>query len=203
MRLSWHELNDIKNKILKDLYGNKKEELHKKSVNIAERNRLIWLNQYKHLLDELPNDMLTRHKEYKLRVTYPWGCNPEKVDHHKRIHEAWECKFNKEEVNPVSDHYYAAEQDLHTDLKAETEELCIDMLALNGEEHEMSQYLSKTTNKFTGSQQLRKVWPKPFHKYLPVEPQRAKRKQPEEDPNLPTIPDGLNERLTTNLLEDS
>ena len=146
MRLSWHELNDIKNKILKDLYGNKKEELHKKSVNIAERNRLIWLNQYKHLLDELPNDMLTRHKEYKVRVTYPWGCNPEKVDHHKRIHEAWECKFNKEEVNPVSDHYYAAEQDLHTDLKAETEELCIDMLALNGEEHEMSQYLSKTTN---------------------------------------------------------
>ena len=204
MRLSWYELEDIKKKIKKDLYGHKYDELAAQKKSIAEKNRKYFLNHYQHLLDELPEDMVTRHKEYAVRITYPWGTKPNLDNDHKVINEIWKYESNTELINPVKNNgYYPAEQSLHPDLKDETEKLCQALLVLNGESAEMHQYLRETTTKFSGSQQLRKVWPKPFHKYLPAEPKRAKRKAPETDPDLPKVPTGLSDRLTTNLLEDN
>ena len=67
----------------------------------------------------------------------------------------------------------------------------------------MSNYLTKTTEKYTGSLQLRKVWEPSLHKYLPKEPVKVSRPKPAKKVVTPdpTTPVFLKNRMTTNLLE--
>ncbi len=67
MRLGQYDLQGIVNKILDDLYGSMNKALDVRKEGIAKRNREIWLKQYQHLLDQLPESMVTRHSDYYVK----------------------------------------------------------------------------------------------------------------------------------------
>jgi len=221
MRIGNYDLQRIKEKIIDDLYGTKLEQLQKKEIQMAIESRELWLKQYKHLLDQLPDSMVTRNKKYVLKVDYTDPTVSQSVidkdmeqtrnsynsDYNRRsnyvIDASWEHTYQKAIVNPTdNDDGYSspAEQSIHESLKEKLENLCKDILTWRRERNEMSDYLEETTAHNTGSQQLRKIWPEPFHKYLPAEsPSKSTKKT---KPIPPPAPTGLKDRLTTNLLED-
>ena len=221
MRIGNYELQRIKNKIIDDLYGKKEEELEKKEQQITIENREIWLKQYKPLLEQLPDSMVTRNKKYQLKVDYTDPTVSEAIlekdrevtrnsysgDYNRRsnyvIETTWEHTYQKAVINPTDndDGYSNPEpQPIHTSLKGKLDTLCENILAWRRERNEMSDYLEETTAHNTGSQQLRKIWPEPFHKYLPAESPSTSTKKTKPIP--PPAPTGLKDRLTTNLLED-
>ena len=70
MRLGSYDLQQIVNKILDDLYGFMQKELDVRKEGIAKRNRELWLKKYQHLLDQLPEAMVTRHNDYYVKIKY-------------------------------------------------------------------------------------------------------------------------------------
>ena len=58
--------------------------------------------------------------------------------------------------------------------------MCEEILKLNKEKADMSNYLADTTRRYKGSVQLRKIWPGSLHKYLPPEPVKIPKKSKEQ-----------------------
>lgn len=196
MRLGYSDLSTIKRKILTDLYGMLEEDLNKRKKDIAKQNREKWLDQYRYLLDQLPQSMVTRHEEYRVKIVYT--PNGEDV----AIDEEWYFSSDKPIINPVDDssHYAkAVAQPLHADLQADAAALCNSILALKKERDQMKTYLDETTTTYKGSLQLKKVWDESLHKYLPAEP--VKIKKPKQEEKAFETPTFLKDRMTTNLLE--
>ena len=202
MRIGDYDLRNIKSKILDDLYGSEQKKFHKRKEEIAKQNREIWLDKYRHLLDQLPESMVTRHSDYYVRVKYTPNVDKTEI----MIDEKWEYKMDKPGVNPVDDnsggYTSAAESPLNDKLQFVAAKLCDEILALRKEKSEIESFLNETTRKYKGSLQLRKVWPESMHKYLPAEPVRVGKKNKPTTPD-PVVPATLNTRLTTNLLEDN
>ena len=199
MRIGQYDLQQIRNKILEDLYGSMRQELDKRKEKIAKRNRKLWLKQYQHLLDQLQESMVTRHSDYYVKIKYMPDGETVLID------EKWAYRSDNPIINPVEEGNYGDEpvrNPLHKDLETDTAVLCNDILKFQEEKGQMEQYLQETTQLYKGSLQLKKVWDESLHKYLPPEPVKVKRNKAEEKiaPDTPTF---LKDRMTTNLLEDN
>ena len=156
--------------------------------------------------------MITKYKEYVLSIAYPWGIDEKSklgygvTPPPDEVRVQWSFQSETDIINPVeSNRSYLSPkpQKPHEDLKEDIGKLCEQILEVQKEKMETKQFLQSTTEQFKGSQKLREIWPAAFHKYLPVEPPRAKRKKKAEDPELPSVPSALKNRLTTNLIEGS
>ena len=203
MRIGNYDLQNIRRKIVKDIYTTLEEAINKRKERIAQQNRDFWLEPFKHLIDQLPPDMVTRCKEYYVKVKY----TPDYLDlMESGIDEKWEYRTDNPVINPIdgssTGYAYAAENELNPELQTVAYQLCDDILKLRKEKAELERYLYETTKNNTGSKQLKKVWPEHLHKYLPAEPIKIgkKAKPVIQNPDVPTF---LKERLTTNLLEDN
>ena len=207
MRIGDYELRNIRNRVLSDLYGKSEEKLKERKTAIAKQSRELYLKPIQYLLDQLPEEMVSRNDEYFVRVKYTPNTDKTEI----MIDEKWGYKSDQPLVNPKEYNkggsYYsnAPENTLHPRLQESAAELCNDILALRIEKQKMSEYLVNTTNKYTGSRQLRKIWEPSLHKYLPKEPirvpkQKSAKKVSTPDPVAPTF---LKNRMTTNLLEDN
>ena len=216
MRISSYELHSIRTKILEDLYSTLEAKIVARQDTIVQKNRDLWLAKYQPLLDQLPESMVTREREYKVSINFQLGKGLTKEplskdqypdnrsfnDHGRyydftKVYELWTYRFESKLVNP-KDNYEG--EPLHPDLYPETAQLCEEILKLRKEKEEMKDYLIQTMRKYTGSKQLKKVWDESLHKYLPAEPVKGPRKAKVEPETVPT-PDFLKTRMTTNLLE--
>ena len=206
MRIGDYDLRNMRSKILDDLYRKSEDKLKERKVAIAKKSRELYLEPIQHLLDQLPIEMVCHDKEYYLRVKYTPNADKTEI----MVDEKWEYKTDQNVINPQSNvkggSYYSntPENTLDPRLQKCAAELCSDILALRIEKEKMNSYLVETTTKYTGSLQLRKVWPETLHKYLPAEPVKISRPKPAKnviapDPRVPTT---LKTRLTTNLLEE-
>jgi len=204
MRIGDYELRNIRGRVLDDLYRKSEDELKKRKTAIAKKSRELYLEPIQHLLDQLPIEMISHSEEYCLKVKYTPTDNKTEIV----IDERWEYKAKDPIMNPKTHtrggSYYSnvPESKLDPRLQANAAELCEDILTLRIEKQKMSTYLIETTTRYTGSLQLRKVWPDNLHKYLPAEPIKISKKSAKKNsvPD-PIVPETLKTRLTTNLLE--
>jgi hypothetical protein len=209
-RIGDYELRGIKNKILDDLYLKREDEFRVRQTAIAKQSREYYLAPIQYLIDQLPVEMVSHDSDYQLRIKY----TPSEDKSNISIDEKWVYKAETPIVNQVDSisrgsYNHTPENKLDERLWGVTEQLCKDMLALRAEREEQKRYLDKTTQMYTGSLQLRKVWPEALHKYLPNEPIKLERKirnavtgKLVKSPD-PIVPESLKTRLTTNLLEDN
>jgi hypothetical protein len=200
MRIGAYDLQQMKNKILTDLYGTEQKKIDERKTEIAKRNRNLWLNQYQYLLNQLPESMITTHTDYHLSIKY---SSPDNTD--LLIDENWVFKSPDPIINPVNQGTYGTsphKNSLHEELKPTTDILCKDILKLQKERSEMSEYLTKSFQDHKGSIGLRELWDESLHKYLPTEPIKTSKKDKKIKIN-PISPTFLKTRMTTNLLEDN
>jgi hypothetical protein len=205
MRIGDFELRNIRGKVLDDLYRKSEDELKKRKTAIAKKSRELYLEPIQHLLDQLPIEMISHSEDYCLKVKYTPTDNKTEIV----IDERWEYKAKDPIMNPKTyargGSYYSnvPESKLDPRLQASAAELCEDILTLRIEKQKMSTYLIETTTRYTGSLQLRKVWPDNLHKYLPAEPIKISRQKHAKKISTPdpVVPETLKTRLTTNLLE--
>ncbi len=202
MRLGSWDLIKIKKKILEDMYGAAEADFEERKTEIAKQNREYYLAPLMPILDQLPEDMITRDYLYKLIIKY--SPDP-KNTFITKIEQTWVYKSDTLQINPHSptQQYEQAESKLDSRLYGITKTLCNEMLELLEEKKKLTEYLNETINKYSGTLQLRKVWPEYLHKYLPAEPPKVSRKKkvPKSIKADPAIPDFIPTRLTTNLLE--
>jgi len=210
MRIGQYELRNMKRKILEDLYNAPEAELDKRRASVAQTNRQYYIEPLEAILDKLPIEMITYHQDYCLVINY--NVNP--TNPTAGVAETWKYKSQKPVLNPHEvttrrnyNSFEPARNTLNPRLQSMAAQLCNDIVALRIEKAELQKFLHDTTYKYSGSLQLRKIWPEAFHKYLPVEPApvpRAKRGSKVPNPNVPADPETptfLKTRLTTNLLE--
>jgi len=209
-RIGDYELRSMSNKIMNDLYNKKERELEDRQIAIAKQSREYYLAPIQYLIDQLPVEMVSHDRDYQLRIKYTPNADKSDIS----IDEKWVYKVDTAIINPVNSsnrgsYNHTPENTLDPRLHTVAAELCKDMLALRAEQREQKEYLDKTTQMYTGSLQLRKVWPEALHKYLPAEPAKRERKirnavtgKLVKNPD-PVVPESLKTRMTTNLLEDN
>ena len=73
MRISSYELHSIRTKILEDLYSTLEAKIVARQDTIVQKNRDLWLAKYQPLLDQLPESMVTREREYKVSINLQLG----------------------------------------------------------------------------------------------------------------------------------
>ena len=210
MRIGQYELRNMKRKILDDLYSAPEANLETRRAEIAQKSRQYYLEPLESILDTLPVEMITYHRDYYLTINY----NVDPMDSSVGVAETWKYKADKPVINPhestTRSNYNSFEPSRNTldpRLQSEAAQLCNDIVSLRDEKAELEKFLHETTYKYSGSLQLRKIWPESLHQYLPPEPAkvpRAKRGSKIPNPNIPADPETptfLKTRLTTNLLE--
>tara|TARA_R110002020_G_scaffold133997_2_gene299008 strand:- start:554 stop:1183 length:630 start_codon:yes stop_codon:yes gene_type:complete len=207
MRIGDYDLRNIREKILTDLYGKSEEKFEKRKEEIAKQNREYFIEPLMSTIVSLPIELIAHTNQYSVKIKYtsPSADKKENPD----IIENWGFRSNKPIPNPKdpsknSGSYYESipDQPLDPRLHDITAQLCEEILKLQIEKSQMSNYLADTTRRYKGSIQLRKVWPESLHKYLPPEPVKIPKKSKEKiSKDDPEIPDHLTHRLTENLLE--
>ncbi len=204
MRLSWHDIRAIKNKILEDMYGAAEEDFEERKTAIAKQNREYYLAPMQHLLDQLPIEILSR--DCAFGVTIKYAPNPN--DPGTCVSGVWKYFTDTFCINPHYVDSYGNLRTLHIELNprlyAITAKLCNEILVIEAERKELLNYLNITTEKYSGSVQLKQIWPATLHKYLPPEPPKVKKKKKTTTKLVtadPSIPEFIPIRLTTNLLE--
>jgi len=206
MRIGQWELRGIRDKILNDLYDKPEKDLASRKARIAEQNREYFLEPFMSTLSTLPDALIAHNKEYNLQINY--GND---LDENKKVKEIWAYRSDKPLINPMipAESYYnqIPAQPLDTRLHEVAEILCKDILHIRAERAAMSEYLITTTERESGSLQLRKTWPESLHRFLPAEPVKVPRKSTgtgtqKVEVDKPVVPDSLNIRLTENLLEE-
>ena len=210
MRIGQYEIRNMKRKILDDLYSAPEANLETRRAEIAQKSRQYYLEPLESILDTLPVEMITYHRDYYLTINY----NVDPMDSSVGVAETWKFKADKPVINPhestTRSSYNSFEPSRNTldpRLQSEAAQLCNDIVSLRDEKAELEKFLHDTTYKYSGSLQLRKIWPESLHQYLPPEPTkvpRAKRGSKIPNPNIPADPETptfLKTRLTTNLLE--
>ena len=205
-KMGSYEIQKLKGNIIDGLYRKREDELKVRRTAIAKKNRELQLAPIQYLLDQLPIDMVAHADEYVVRIRYTREEDKTNV----LVDEKWEYKTDTPVINPqkVSNSHYqnTPDNDLKEELKEEADKLCEDIIELKTEKEEMSVYLKATTEKYTGSLQLRKAWKNEpaLLKYLPAEPVKVLRPKPAKKVVVPDleVPTFLKSRMTTNLLED-
>jgi len=194
-RLSQWQITEITNKILDDLYLSNEEKLDKRKAELARKNREIMLAPLNQWIAKLPKELLNTEKTYRLAISYNMNSPIKKM----QLQTKWETTFPNPVVNPPYLRYYSKfpKTNLVPELYEEAGQLCKDIIALRNEKQELTDYLKETTSNYSGSIQLRKVWPETLHKYLPVDNDKKTYK----GKTIKTPPAFIPTRLVSNLLE--
>ena len=198
MRISQHEIYNIRKKIMEDLYGAHFKKLSEKKEAFLRKNLALEYAAYKEHLAKIPDHLLNygygcySHK-YAVKVVY------KKNDPTNSYNETWEVSLKDDEEAPTGNNKYS----VHPSLYAEVADIIEREQEIKREKREMDKFLSNTFDRTTGSKQIREMWPESLHKYLPKEPERKKReKVSKEDLPVITAPSELKTRLVNNLLEE-
>ena len=215
-RLGYGELQGIKRNILADLYGSAEEALELRKTSISAQNRAYVMEPLQELINQLPENLFNKESRYHLFISY----KPVEVEDRAqytddsesdqfRVNQVWESRLESSyAINPATNYYgnpHTQPTNLDPRLHEEAAALCEDILTLRIEKNELRKFIQDTTDKYTGSKQLREVWPTTLHRFLPAEPppkprvpRTKKEKVISPDPVAPTF---IKQRLTTNLLE--
>jgi len=207
MKIGQWELRNIRDKILNELYKKSENALDLRRTNIAIENRDYFLNPLATTIQNLPEQLLAHSKVYSVSIKYEPTTETE-----NNVIENWNYHSEAPIINPVdnfstiSSYYGVPAQTLDPRLHSKAETLCKDILKVRVEKRTMTRYLDSTMEKYTGSLQLRKVWPESLHKHLPPEPVKIPRKSKGTGTKKvevvdPEVPASLNTRLTENLFE--
>ena len=198
MRISQHEIYNIRKRIMDDLYGAHFKKLSEKKEDFLRKNLALEYAAYKEHLAKIPDHLLNygygcySHK-YAVKVVY------KKNDPVNSYNETWEVSLKDNEEAPTNNNKYS----VHPSLYAEVADIIEREQEIKKEKKEMDKFLSNTFDRTTGSKQIREMWPESLHKYLPKEPERKKReKVSKEDLPIITAPSELKTRLVNNLLEE-
>ena len=206
MRLGMYDISSIKNKILADLYGKQETKLNGQRKEIAKQNRELLLKEFKVHIDSIPTQLFHIGRTYQLFINYKPLSDPDTF----ALSETWEVDIPDQSITPRYSYNMGLTKcipptNLNPKLFKVTSLLCEEIIALNEEKATMQEFLNMTTTRYTGTLQLRKIWPKSLHKYLPPEPIKQaklnKQKKKTVEAIIPAPPEKLKERLTTNLLE--
>ena len=197
MRISQHEIYNIRKKIMEDLYGAHFKKLSEKKEDFLRKNLALEYAAYKEHLAKIPDHLLNygygcySHK-YAVKVVY------KKNDPTNSYNETWDVHLKDEEAAPSPKEKYS----VHHSLYAEVADIIEREQEIKKEKKEMDNFISSSFERTTGSKQIREMWPESLHKYLPKEPERKKReKVSKEDLPIITAPSQLQTRLVNNLLE--
>ena len=212
-RLTNKEVDNMKKKIMDDLYSKIQIDLDQRKKKLVTKNRDVFFKKHQPYIDKLPENIFQKTYKYRLNISYPWDrvegnndrdtacCNFDWWQNYEEdaklnyINEKWEINFKDREIN-VGDY-----DNLDPDLKEEAGKICKDLLNLIREKANMGLYLEKSIESNRTHKKLRGVWPSSLQKYIPIEPKIGRSKNTEavkvDTPNF------LNERLTINLLEDN
>jgi hypothetical protein len=205
-RLRWGDIHAIKHKILNNLYGANEESIKERKEDIAMRNREYFMEPLRPIMDQLPFELLRQSSRYQLFINYKLN----NTDLMQGVCEVWEYdSSNPTDVNPLWRHIppnsaqrvHDIPGNLDSRLALEAAQLCEETIALRTEKIAMKEFLDTTTSQYSGSLQLRKVWPASLHKYLPPEPTKNTTKSIKASAPQFTSPTFLNTRLTNNLIE--
>jgi len=219
-RISASTIEQIKRDILRDLYSSTQKRFDLQAIELAKASRACWLLPYQPILDKLPKSLITVNTRYTVKVNYPWDRVPTEkdisTDHVPKytdgpeysdinyINSRWSFTSPTPIINPITignyGHVEPEEQQIHKDVQKEAGELCDQQIKLIREYINMQNYLEETTKKNNTHKQLEAIWHSSLHKYLPAKVVKSKTTKKEQEHIK--APDFLEERLTTNLLED-
>ena len=197
MRISQHDIYNIRKKILDDLYGVHLRKISERKEAFLRKNLALEYSPYKEYLAKIPDHLLNYgygsygHK-YAVKVVY------KKNDPTNSYNETWDVHLKDEEAAPSPKEKYS----VHHSLYAEVADIIEREQEIKKEKREMDNFISSSFERTTGSKQIREMWPESLHKYLPKEPERKKKeKVSKEDLPIITAPSQLQTRLVNNLLE--
>ena len=192
-RISQGSLEQIKHKILAELYQAAEKGLRDRATKIAHDSRECWLAPYQSLLEQLPDELIAKHQSYSVEIKYPWHRefsntdlktehlpNFSSVDWHHLdyIQEVWGFTSPIPIANPIVFNNYGGVSseihELHADMRKEAESVCEERIKFLQEKSRMQNYLEITISKNNTHKQLREVFPYSLHKYLPPEPVKRK-----------------------------
>ena len=226
-RIGSASLEQMKQKIITDLYATTEKRIKDGTFEIAKKSRQCWISQYEPILNQLPDDLIAKCEDYYVNIQYPWDRKFSKEDlntsHLPRftintldslkstwenidyIQEKWLFKSPTPINNPLIFGGYGntntEPQQLHSDIYEDAENLCKEKIKLLREKARMHNYLNTIISKNKTHKQLREVLPSSFHRYLPAE--TVRQKSAKKEARHVEVPDFLGERQTINLLEDN
>lgn len=225
-RITNEEVNIMKREILNDLYLKTDKDLEIRKKQLTAKNRELYLKTYKEVISKLPQNLLNFEDKYRIDISYPWNrvsedsdqttshsnsrnwryLNHEKDAQVNYIKETWEIDLKDRPVSPKYRVYdingtWTDRTEIEPELKKEAEEICEESIALINERAKMGLYLEEVLGSNRTHKRLREALPSSLQKYIPVETKSNKSK------GVGSVevakPDFLDERLTTNLLEDN
>jgi len=212
MRISEYKKADIKRTILNDLYVTAENALNERKEQIALENYSIRMAPLLPTLNSLPVEFVSHIDKYIVEIKYK--RIPDMIDKYELV-DAWSCIFIDKQFGPVdytATSYYTKspprKEKLVPQLYDKAAVLAEDIIALNTERKSMERFLQNVFDRWSGPKQLRAALPETLHKYLPAiksqKPRKTnKDKTADTDSSVIAVPDALNTRLTTNLLEGS
>jgi len=211
-RLGSWELSQIKQQILTDLYEKSEQEFVQRQTKIVEQNRKYYFEPIQHLLDQLPAEMISMSNRYQIKICYlPIGTSTDENERHRTVVGIWGIELENRMPNPATLQQYnqvcPTENNLDPRLYPITAKLCNEMIIIQKEKHKLQEFLNTSMDQYSGTLQLRKIWPDYLHKYLPAEPTKQAKLNKQKAKALkaiaPAIPEFIKTRLTINLLEDN
>ena len=225
-RITNDQVSTMKREILNDLYLKTDKDLEIRKKQLTTKNRELYLKTYEEVISKMPQDLLNFEDSYKIDISYPWDRVPEEDDqntnhsnsrnwrysNHEKdaqinyLKETWKIDLKGMQVSPnyrVHDGNgaWVEKIEIQPELKKEATEICEESIALINERAKMSLYLKEVLEKNRTHKRLRAALPSSLQKYIPVE-SKSNRSKGVGSVEV-TKPDFLDERLTTNLLEDN
>ena len=216
MRISYSRQYEMKEQIKNDLYKKPRQILNEKKRILVENNHKIWLQQYEDAIRLLPDKMINKSDDIRLKVpAIPFEkfdlpeSERETFDIYSCEENNWSCDVSKPvpTLTDTTSYYHSSgiPIPMQDALKDEIIALRIEEHLFEKEKRELSDYLNKTFEVCTTTTKLRKTWPSTLQKYIPPEPARAARKtktKPTVDPETLIAPtQAVKERMTENLLQ--
>jgi len=207
MRIALAKKKEILREIMSDLYGATRKRLSASKRQIAERNRTYYMEPLLPAIRLLPYSLVQHDNTYEVQVIFNQG-DPVVEN---RFEESWSCKVPDGEPSPNlpstwdTDYWGHESMKLDPRLYEEVAELIKEIQSLKAEEESMKNFLQQTINTYNTVKQFRAAWPESLHKYLPVPSPKKPRVKKEKlcvvaEPTI-TVPDALNVRMATNLLQ--
>ena len=194
MRISQHNIWNIKKNILSDLYGVHLDKIDKEKEVFLRKNLALEYAPYTEYIAKIPDHLLNYGYKYSVKITY------KKNDPIHRYNQTWSISLKDSEAAPTTDKKYI----VHPSLYTEVADIIEREQEIKKEKREMDIFITNTFDITAGSKQIRKMWPESLHKYLPAEPIPVKRQKNSQGKLvLPTItaPSQLKTWLVNNLLE--
>ena len=140
MKLGNHQRDNIRHKIMKELYGKEEDEFDKEKTEIIKKSRDLYIEKVQPIIDKLPNTLIAKQSEYTLSIKYK-SPNHEKYKglqqwvntHYSEgyyygntvkdtysVEEEWTHNYEKSIINPSKDGgYNAALSKIEPELKEE------------------------------------------------------------------------------------